>query len=74
MPSAIVHLGIDIEADDLAKQLTEVMRNDDVIELVKAIDEHVAEWDFTLKLCEHFDKLKKEHEREEAEDAKKEHP
>lgn len=43
----------------------------DLLELVKELDEAMQDWDFTLELADHFDKLRAEHAKEEAEDAAK---
>lgn len=64
-------LKLDIDADDLADQLADSMSRDDAITLVKALDERMQEWDFTLALYEHFAQLKKEFDAEEAEDKEK---
>ncbi len=66
-----VHLSLDIEVDELAEQLGQAMSRDDAIALVKALDEQMQEWDFTLALYEHFAKLKKDYDAEEAEDQQK---
>lgn len=46
-----------LSAADLVKNLNQ----EDLLKLVKNIDEAVAEWEFTLQLCDHFDGLRKEH-------------
>lgn len=43
----------------------------DLLELVKELDEAMGDWSFTLELADHFDKLRAEHAKEEAEDAAK---
>ena len=43
----------------------------DFIELIKDLDEAMGDWSFTLELADHFDKLRAEHAKEEAEDAQK---
>jgi hypothetical protein len=52
----------------LVDQLTASLDSDDLIALIIAADEEMADWDFTLKLCDHFEKLRKEHRMEAAED------
>ena len=44
------------------------MDQDELFEFVRCLDEYIGEWDFTLRLCEHFGKLTKEHAKEEEED------
>jgi len=66
-----IHLSLDISLDELARQVAVSMSREDALAFVKAIDEEFGEWDFTLALCTHFDKLKLDWERENAEDTKK---
>jgi hypothetical protein len=53
-----------------AWELTRNVSQEDLLEFVTDLDEHIADWTFTLKLYEHFAALKKEHDAEQAEEGK----
>lgn len=59
----------DIPLDDLAAALAQnLFHREELISFVKEVDRKMADWSFTLALCEHFELLKKEFEREMEED------
>lgn len=60
-----VGVEVQIDADTIADSLS----SDELVEFIIAIDLRAADWDVTLKLCEHFARLAKEHEAEVEEDA-----
>lgn len=64
-PYVTINATLDIE--DLSHELDD----EDAFELVTKLDEMRGDWDFTLRLADHFDKLRAEHEKEQAEDAAK---
>lgn len=65
-----LRIPVNVQADISARELARggMATREDLIEFVKDLDAEMQEWDFTLALCDHFAKLKLEHEREEAED------
>ncbi len=58
-------MNVDIDIEEALRYAN----NHEVLDLIKAIDGIRADWSFTLDLYEHFAALKREHEKEEAEDA-----
>lgn len=44
------------------------MDEDDAFNFIVGMDEARTDWNFTLRLCDHFDKLRAEHMKEQAED------
>lgn len=58
---------ITLDADDIVSGISRA----DIIDFVIAIDHSAHDWEVTLRLCDHFEKLRKDYEREEAEDAAK---
>src|SRR5262245_50510149 len=55
--------------------VADIVRNSsraDLIQFIKDIEFTMADWSFTLPLCEYFAELKKQHEKEEAADKAKE--
>ena len=59
-----------MSTEELAETITRSSSREDVLELVKELDNRAASWDFTLALCEYFAELKFQQEAEEKEDAK----
>ena len=57
---------ITIELD--AEEIADGMDRDECIQFIKELDEQMQDWDFTLELCEHFEKLKKEWQKEQGEE------
>lgn len=53
---ASVRVAIDLDADDLARQ----MDRRELAELVVELDKAMQDWSFTLELAAHFAKLHKE--------------
>lgn len=56
-------LRVTIESKTLIDALCQLDRRD-LLDLIKEVDASKGEWDFTLDLCDHFAKLKVEHEKE----------
>jgi len=61
------YVTVALSAEDIANS----MGGDELVEFIKGLDEARGEWDVTLALHAHFEKLKGEHEKEEAEDRAK---
>lgn len=59
-----VRSSVEIEIEDIVDGLDRRQ----LFDLIVAIDERMAEWDFTLKLCDHFDQQRKQYEAEVADD------
>jgi hypothetical protein len=51
---------VDVDTDELAESLP----RDSIFDMIVDLDEAVGSWDFTLKLAEHFENLKKRYEQE----------
>lgn len=62
---------IRIEVDFGVEKASYELDDDDAFAFVTRLDEVRHDWSFTLRLCDHFDKLRAEHAAEEAEDAAK---
>lgn len=62
-----VRLSATLNVEDLSHELDDA----DAYELITKLDEVRGDWSFTLRLCDHFDKLRAEHAAEEAEDEAK---
>jgi hypothetical protein len=62
-----IRLTDSLDVDDLSRELSDA----DAFELVTMLDEVRGDWSFTLRLADHFDKLRAEHAKEKAEDAAK---
>lgn len=45
-------------------ELAKVMSTNELIDFIKDLDEEVGSWDFTLELCDHFERLKERYYRE----------
>lgn len=56
-----IFLRADLDVDELPEMLSDSLDHDELFEFVKALDLHVADWDFTDKLIAYFDgeKVKK---------------
>lgn len=67
MSRPTISVAIDLDAADLAERIS----FDDAVEFIKQLDAAIGEWDITLRLADHFDKLRAEHAKEQAEDAAK---
>lgn len=50
-------INVEMTNGEIAKLLSG-LSNDDLIEIIKEIDELVEQWDFTLDLATHFEKLR----------------
>lgn len=57
-----------VTLESMAEQLT-YMDRDGLIALIKAVDEQMQDWEFTLELCKHFAKLRNKHAEETEGDA-----
>lgn len=68
-----IMLSLNVDKNYLVDALNSCLDRDQLIDLVVGLDDCVQEWDFTLKLYDHFKKLKEEYnkEKEEAEDKEK---
>lgn len=62
-----IRVAVTLDAEDFAFQLD----TSEAFDFVVMLDEAREEWDFTLRLADHFDKLRAEHAKEQAEDAAK---
>lgn len=60
-----IRMAVSLDAEDLAYQL----ETDEALAFVKLLDESRGDWDFTLALCDHFDKLRAAHVAEVAADS-----
>lgn len=59
-----VHTPALIEADQLAFRLTNASDEDeDVFDLIVALDQHIEDWDFTERVYRHFKEQHKEFKR-----------
>jgi hypothetical protein len=65
--SQTLSIGVEIDPRDIAR--TNPMR--DLLQFVYDLDEARGDWDFTLALAAHFDALRAEYEKEQAEDEAK---
>jgi hypothetical protein len=62
-------LSVIIDLDDIVQKLLYNSEgHDDLFDLIVEIDNQVGEWDFSLRLADHFDRLRKKHLSEERED------
>jgi hypothetical protein len=55
-----------VNKNDVLDSLVNDLRRNELIKLIKDIDERMADWDFTMKLAHHFGKLAEEFKREAA--------
>lgn len=69
----LMTFSIDIDIGELADKACGNDRSA-LIEFVKDLDLKMADWDFTLALCEHFSALKIQWELEQAADAMRKTP
>lgn len=53
-------IGIELDTEELAK----VTSMEELFEFIVDLDEAVGSWDFTLDLCDHFDKMRDMHAKE----------
>ena len=60
---------INVDAELSVEEIVRVMGREQVVELIKALDVALADWDLTLELCDHFDKLREDYAREAATEA-----
>jgi hypothetical protein len=60
-----IHIDVDLDVDRIAAS----MKNREGVEFIKALDLAFGDWDVTLALADHFDKLRNEHALEQVEDA-----
>lgn len=66
-----MNLTMEVSLD--AEHIAAGLRSKEVVEYVKAIDLACGDWDVTLALADHFEKLRAEHAKEAAEDRAKLH-
>jgi hypothetical protein len=66
-PTRTLRAVVELDVDTLAAE----MSNAEGLQFVKDFDLSMGDWDFTLALADHFDKLRAEHAKERAEDAAK---
>jgi hypothetical protein len=59
-----ITMAVTLDAQDLAHQLDD----DEAHAFIALLDESRGDWDFTLRMADHYDKLRAEHAAEEAED------
>jgi hypothetical protein len=52
--TARINLRTSIPFDDLARQLVDELNHPALLKLIKGIDEYVSEYEFTMKLRDHF--------------------
>ena len=60
-----LNVSVTVRIEDLARQPKK-----DLVEFVKELDLAVADWDFTLRLCDHFAKLMQVYREERDRDGK----
>lgn len=66
-----MEITVTVDLETLADNATDRHSREELIQFIKDIDLKMGDWDFTLELWEHFEGLKKEHDREKAEDEAK---
>ena len=59
-----IDVTINLDRDQLINDLVRSNTRQEVMEFITALDLKMADWDFTLDLYNHFDKLKKDYEKE----------
>lgn len=59
-----VYLEVEITVDTLVRAC-DALTPEDLIALIKELDAKREDWDVTLLLCEHFEKLREIYKREE---------
>ena len=57
-----ITMNVTTDEDRLLDAILEAMDYEGLIKIITRIDEEIADWDFTMKLVEHFTALAKEHE------------
>ena len=62
---------ISAQAEVTAEDLVEAGNDEQLFQLIVGIDDYVADWDFTLRLYEHFAQQKAKHDETEVEYAKR---
>ena len=65
-------LTVEVSSESLVESMIDDADHDALIELIKDIDLRIADWDFTLKLCDYFAKQRETYDQE-AETAKDDH-
>lgn len=50
-----VRILVDIDADEIADSISE-LPYDDILEIIKRIDTHIADWGFTKSVFEYYQK------------------
>ena len=59
-----IRMEFDIDIDDLTCDICDRLNHEQAIKLIKDIDIYQQNWDFTLKIYDHFKKLKDEYDQE----------
>ena len=59
-----INMKFDVNIDDLTFEICHELNYDQIFKLIKDIDTIQADWDFTLKIYDHFKKLKDEYDQE----------
>jgi len=67
-------MNIYMEVELNPERIASGLRSKEVVQYIKEIDEACGNWAVTLELADHFDKLRAEHAKEQAEDAAKRAP
>ena len=65
-------LTVEVSSESLVESMIDDADHDALIELIKDIDLRIADWDFTLKLCDYFANQRETYDQE-AEAAKDDH-
>lgn len=75
MSLTALRIDVSVSLEDLVEDFVCNLSHETISEFIKKIDLSIAEWDFTLMLCEYFAKQKKEYDKEaEPDDGDIEHP
>jgi hypothetical protein len=46
---------VNVDKNDLIKSMDMDLTHDEIFEFIKDLDLSIADWDFTLRLCDYFD-------------------
>ena len=57
---AKVRVNVEVDSSEIIGVLCEDLSEKELIQFIKDLDLSMANWEFTIKLCEHFAKLKEE--------------
>ena len=66
-----ITIPVDVQAEISVDEIVDNVERGDLLELIKSIDHAMRDWDFTLALCDHFEKMREAWKKEQAEDAAK---